>query len=67
MNKFTTKSFIRLTPGAYVIKLFTAVSYDFSEEGRVIVPSKPFQPNLMFAGKTGAYPSKAPFRFSTLG
>ncbi len=27
----------------------------------VFVPSKPFQPSLMFAGKDGAYPSEAPF------
>ncbi len=25
----------------------------------------PFQPGLVFAGKTGAYPSEAPFRCST--
>jgi hypothetical protein len=29
--------------------------------------SKPFQANLMFAGKAGAYMSEATFRFSTLG
>jgi len=33
----------------------------------VVVPGKPFQNSLMFAGKAGAYPSKAPFRPSTLG
>ncbi len=33
---------------ADVIKLFTAVSYDFS--------CKPLQPSQMFAGKAGAYP-----------
>ncbi len=26
----------------------------------MFVPGKPFQPNLMFVGKTGAYPSEAP-------
>jgi hypothetical protein len=26
-----------------------------------------FQPSLMFASKSGAYPSEAPFRYSTLG
>jgi len=28
----------------------------------VFVPGKPFQPSLMFAGKAGAYQTKAPFR-----
>jgi len=32
----------------------------------VFVPGKPFQPSIMFAGKTGAYPSEAHFRCSTL-
>jgi hypothetical protein len=32
----------------------------------VFVLGKFFQPSLMFAGKTGAYPSEAPFRCSTL-
>jgi hypothetical protein len=54
-----------LTPVANVIKLFMAVSYDFSLEALAFVPDKPFQPNLMFAGKTGAYPSEGPFRCST--
>ncbi len=26
----------------------------------VFVPGKPFQPSLMFAGKAGTYPTKAP-------
>jgi hypothetical protein len=51
-----------MTPVANVIKLFTAVSYNFS-----FVPGKPFQPSLMFAGKAGAYPSEVPFNYSTLG
>jgi hypothetical protein len=34
---------------------------------RVVVPGKPFQHSLMFAGKAGVYPSEPPFRFSTLG
>ncbi len=33
----------------------------------VFVPGKPLQPSLVFAGKAGAYPSEAPFRYSTLG
>ncbi len=33
----------------------------------VFVPGKPFQPSLLFAGNSGAYPSEAPFRCSTIG
>jgi len=33
----------------------------------VFVPGKLLQPNLMFVGKARAYPSKAPFRCSSLG
>ncbi len=33
----------------------------------VFVPSKPFQPNLMFVSNAGAYLSKASFRCCTLG
>ncbi len=33
----------------------------------MFVPCKPFQPNLMFAGKVRAYLSGAPFRCSTQG
>ncbi len=34
-----------------VIKLFTAVSYDFSQKARAFVPDKLFQPSLNFVGK----------------
>jgi hypothetical protein len=34
---------------------------------RVFVPGKPFQPRLVFVGKTGAFPSEALFRCYTLG
>jgi hypothetical protein len=40
---------------ANVIKLFTAVSYDFSKYARAFVPGKPFQPRLMFVGEAEAY------------
>ena len=33
----------------------------------MFVPSQPSQPDLIFANKAGAYPSKAPFRWVTLG
>jgi len=52
---------------ANVIKLFTAACYAFSLYAGVFVPDKPLQPCLMFAGKAGAYPSEAPFRYSLLG
>ncbi len=38
-------------PGANVIKLFTAESYEFSVIARAFFSGKPFQPSLMFAGK----------------
>jgi hypothetical protein len=56
-----------ILPGANVIKLFTAVIYEFSLKARMYVPSKPFQLSLMFEGKAGACPSEASFRCSTLG
>jgi hypothetical protein len=34
---------------------------------RVFVPVKPFQPNLMFTSKAGAYKSETLLRCSTLG
>jgi hypothetical protein len=54
-------------PGACAIKLFTVLIYGFSYQARVFVLGKPFEVGLMFMGKAGAYPSKAPFRCSTLG
>jgi hypothetical protein len=44
-----------LTPGAIVIKLFTVVSYDFSQLATMFVLGKPFQLSLVFVGKAGAY------------
>ncbi len=49
--KFTSvKCYIVQTPGDNPIKLFTVLA-------GVVVSGKPIQPSLMFAGKTGAYPS----------
>ncbi len=45
-----------LLSGANVIKLFTDVSYDFSQKARAFVTGKPFQPNLMFVGKARSQP-----------
>jgi hypothetical protein len=50
---YVKKSFIKRTPGANVIKLYTAVSYDFFNE---FVPGKPFQPSLLFVGKARSLP-----------
>jgi hypothetical protein len=41
---------ILLLPGANVIKLFTAISYEFLYQARAFVPGKLFQSSLMFAG-----------------
>ncbi len=49
-------SVLKMKPEAIVIKLFTAVSYDFSLKARVFVPGKPFQSSLMLAVRPGAYP-----------
>ncbi len=51
--------------GPNVIKLFTAIIYDFLY-ARVFFPGKPFQLSLMFASVAGAYLSGAPFKVSTL-
>ncbi len=37
-----------------------------SLQAGVFASGKPFQPSLMFASKTGAYPSDAPFKYFTL-
>jgi hypothetical protein len=53
--------FLELLPVANVIKLFMAVSYEFSlKKTRAFVSGNPFQPRLMFGGKARAYPSEAP-------
>jgi len=36
---------------ANVMKLLTAVSYDFSKQAKVFVPVNPFQPSLTFVGE----------------
>jgi hypothetical protein len=43
-------------PGPNVIKLFTVVSYDFLYYVRAFVHGKPFQPSLMFVGKSRSLP-----------
>ncbi len=51
---------------ANVIKLFTAVSYAFSELARAFAPGKPFQPSLMFVGEARSLPENgAPERCFT--
>jgi hypothetical protein len=46
MHELLQKSFMKLTPEANVISLFTPTSYEF-----LFVPGKLLQPSLMFAGK----------------
>ncbi len=60
------KNFIIKAPWAKCYKNFMAVSYEFFVIRQNIFPDKPFTPSLMFAGKTGTYPS-APFCCSTPG
>ncbi len=64
--KLHQKCFMKLTLGANVINLFTAVSYKFLYLARAFVPGKLFQLSLMFVGKARAYPSKSPFKCSTV-
>jgi hypothetical protein len=59
--------YIFASPGASIVKPFTAVIYRFSLKAKEIVSGKPFQPSLMLVSKVGTYPSEAPFRCSTLG
>ncbi len=54
---------IKPATGTNVTRLFTAVSYECLNN----LVHLPFKPSLMFAGKTGAYLSEGPFRYSTLG
>ncbi len=43
-------------------KTFNGVIYKFLKKARVFVLDAPFQPSLMFSGKTGAYPSEENFQ-----
>jgi hypothetical protein len=43
---------LKIQTGANVIKLITAVSYEFSQKARVFAPEKTFQPSLMFVAKS---------------
>jgi hypothetical protein len=53
--------------GANVIKLFTAVSYNFSQLAEVFVPGKPFHPSVMFCVRPGAYPRVEHLKGASLG
>jgi hypothetical protein len=54
-------------PGPNVIKLFTAVIYEFSSSARVFVFDKSFQPSLMFVGKAGANHRVEQYKCTHLG
>jgi hypothetical protein len=45
------KSFITLTPVVNIIKLFFFVADKEAKRARAFVPDKPFQPDLIFAGR----------------
>ncbi len=53
--------------GPNVIKLFTVVIYECSQKTRVLVSGRPFQHNLMFVGKVGAYPRMEDLQDASLG
>ncbi len=53
-----------LTPGPNVTKLSLSVFTNF--RNKCLSLTSFFQPSLMFAGKTEAYPSEVPFRASGL-
>jgi hypothetical protein len=57
---------MKQTPGPNVL-FFLSVLYEFSEQARVFVLGKLFQPYLMFVGKAVAYQSRVPFTLSTVG
>jgi hypothetical protein len=48
-----------------VIKLFTAVSYEFCNRLECLSLAS-LSRTVVFAGKAGVYPSETPFRCSTL-
>ncbi len=45
------KSFVTLTPGPNVLKRFAVIIYEYSQQARVFVNVKLFQPSLMFVDK----------------
>ncbi len=51
--------FIRLRPGANVIKLFTVVWDEWAQCDRVFVFVRPYLCYLLFMSKAGAYPKGA--------
>ncbi len=46
--------YIRLAPGLKVIRHFSVVIYESEKYALNYVPGMPFQPNLMFVGKTSS-------------
>ena len=53
-------------PAPNVIKLFTAMIYEWSYKARVFVPGIPFRHCLMFASNAGTYLSGANLKCSHL-
>jgi hypothetical protein len=50
-------------PRSLYYKTFLLSQLIYFRNKLLFVPGKPFQPSLMFAGKSGAYPSEAPCRY----
>jgi hypothetical protein len=57
---YDCNTFIIQATGLNVIKLFAAVTYEFSYLARVFVHDKHFLLSQMFVGKVGVYPSETP-------
>ncbi len=53
--------------GAMLWKLLTFIFNECLELAKVLLPGKPFHPNLKGASKPKAYPSEAPIRCTTQG
>ncbi len=53
---------VKVRARASVKKLSTPIIYKWATFVRMLAPSKPFKAGIMFEGKAGAYPSRAPFR-----
>ncbi len=57
-SQTTSRRFILQQKITYMFttKLFTAVNYHCSQQARVFVPGRPFQPCLIFVGKARSLP-----------
>ncbi len=56
IGKLQTKKFYSIGLGLNVVKNFTVVIFQFSQQAIVFVPCRPVQPSLMFVGKARSLP-----------